>query len=434
MKVKYQQLYSNECGLCAIKNLLKVYKIKFSYIDLKYNENGCSIKAMVQYLKKYFYIVKAIDFQIESLQKIDKFSPFIALIHKESISHYVVIYKRNNKYLYVLDSLCKKSYKITYKQFNQVNGNIFIICEEAKKIKLSILQNKKWFFLPILSFLESIFLMSTTVLLQQIIDNGFKDAVLYLIVQALMLFITTYKLKSFLTSYQLLDQSIVLKTFKGIYHLNMKYVNQHNIDEIYYRLYDAYTYKNMILSFLFNVINDLILSLCAIILMFVYSVVLAFIVLLICSIIVLISIKIFKRTKIIVENKRDKEYQFINQYRDSFTKKEEIYHLNDKSYYNHNFELLKEYQKASYTEEKIHLTKDVILVYFQTFIVSLIVILYFSKFYQIITIGSLVALINLLTLVLQPILNLCSQLANFSNCSLIRKRLKDIEQNINEKT
>ena len=77
-----------------------------------------------------------------------------------------------------------------------------------------------------------------------------------------------------------------------------------------------------------------------------------------------------------------------------------------------------------------NMKKNLILTYFQSITITLLVVLYFSKFYDLLSIGSLIALINLATLLLQPILSICSQIINFSNFKLIKERLKDIQKNL----
>ena len=207
-------------------------------------------------------------------------------------------------------------------------------------------------------------------------------------------------------------------------------INKYDINEIYYRINDAYSYKGMYLSLIFNIISDVVLAICTIILMFIYSLTLSIVILLACLIVIFLSIYIFNKTKDVIERKRIAEYSFINYYRDSFKNIDQIYENCDKNYENEAIKLLKEYQILDYKYEKISMIKNLLLTYFQSFVICIIVIIYFSKLYEYISIGSLIALINLVTLVLQPILNICSQITIFSNYSLIRKRLKDIESNV----
>ena len=82
-------------------------------------------------------------------------------------------------------------------------------------------------------------------------------------------------------------------------------------------------------------------------------------------------------------------------------------------------ELLQNFQKADYNYEKLQMKKDLILLYFQSFLICFIIVFYFAILHEYISVGSLIAIINLVTLVLQPILNICSKLPLFSNIKLI---------------
>lgn len=429
MKVKYQQLYSNDCGICAIKNLLNLYKIKRA-ITAIVSEKGISMNQIIEELKNDFFDVKAVSFEIETIKKVKKFTPFIALLKNDKSSHYVVIYKKTNRHLYVLDSLTNKSYKITYGDFKKIDSKKYIVAENVKKATYKVVSFQNICLIPLMSIIETILILSTTILLQQIIDNGYKDAILYVIVQVVLLLITTYKTRLFLKTFKTIDNEVIINTTKGIYNLKKDYINNYDLDEIYYRTLDAYSYKSMILNFIFDVINDVILTLFTIVLMFKYSIVLTLLILLLSSIAILFSINIFKKSKVLVEKRRVSEYNFINTYRDSLKNKENIYEYKDKSYENQTISKLILFQKDDYECQKINMKKNVILTYFQSFIMTLLIVLYFTKFYDLLSIGSLIALINLASLLLQPILSLCSQAINFSNYSLIYKRLKDIEKNI----
>ncbi|MCI5745315.1 MAG: cysteine peptidase family C39 domain-containing protein [Erysipelotrichaceae bacterium] len=430
MKVKYQQIYSNECGLCAIKNLLRLYGKKDEKCALSYHTNGTSIYSMKETLQKYFYKVEAVYFDINQIKKVKKFLPFIALIKHTNSTHYILVYRRGKKHLYIIDSLKRKSYRITYEKFNEISLKKYIVVEDFKEAKMNIKKNKAVFIMPLISLIESVLLLSTTVLIQQIIDNGLKDGLLYIIVQIFIFLILLFKVKTFLKMFKNLDEDLVSKSLDNIYHLKKEYIDRHIIDEVYYRVYDAYTYKEMILSFIFNVISNIMLAITTISLMIVYSLSLTLIVLPICLIVIVISFFVFKKTQMIVEQRRISEYSFFNHYVNSFKNIEEIYVKNDEAYHQISKKHLLEFQKNDYKYEKIKMSKNIILSYFQSLVVSLMVILYFSSFYEMLSLGSLIALINLSTLVLNPILDLCSEIINFSNYRLIKNRIKDINENV----
>ena len=429
MKVKNKQLYSNECGKCSILNLLYFYGVKRHKLDINFSKEGTSIKEMNITLKKYFFDVDIVNFDIEQLKKVKKFKPFIVLLKKGDISHYVVIYKKNKKYLYIMDSMYKNTYKITYESFKEYECICNIIVSNLKKVDIKYDIIKKTFLMFFVSLIESILMLSTTILLQQIIDNGFNDAFLYVFVQGILLIITSIKIISFLKLFKRLDEDLVQHAMICIYRLNYKYVKTYNIDEIYYRVNDAYSLKNMILSFLFDVINDVVLAITSIVLMFIYSVSLSIIILFICLILFVLGSKIFIDSKDYIEKRRIHEYRFTNYYRDSFKDINKTYDGNYQEL-NQSVELLEKFQKWDYNYEKLQMKKDLILLYFQSFLICFIIVFYFALLKEFMSIGYLIAMINLITLVLQPLLNICSKLPLFSNVKLIIYRLKDINENI----
>lgn len=422
MKVKYQQLYSNECGKFAIKNLLNLYGVKYNDENIIVLKNGLSMYHIKEELTNYFNDVKAVTFNVNELKKVKEFKPFIMLLKKNDIGHYVVVYKISKKFLYILDSLTKYSYKIKYDSLNKIDC---IICENIKRSTLKLINHFKIIFLSFLFVVESLLLLSTTVLIQQIIDNGLKDAFLYFSIQILLNILTAYKTNEFIKSYKNIDSNLINNTLVNIYNLKDDYLKQYKIDEVYYRLYDAYTYKSMYLSFVFNFTSDIFLSILSFSLLFVYSYIMGFIMLFFTSFIIIISIILTKKIKGIVEERRLKELEFKNFYRDSFTNLETL--LNSK---NIALKKLKEYQKVDFLYQKIIIKKDLILLYFQSVITVIFVLLYFSKLYAYLSLGSLIATINLISLILQPVLSICSQFSNFSNVKLIKQRLLDIEKNV----
>ena len=429
MNVKNKQLYSNECGKCSILNLLYFYNVKEEKLDINFSKEGTSISQMKEVLSKYFFDVDVVNFDIDQLKKVKNFKPFIALLKKGDISHYIVIYKKTNKYLYIMDSMYKKTYKVTYENFKEYESICYIVVDNCKKKDLRFYLLKKVMIMIFISLIESILMLSTTILLQQIIDNGLNDALLYIFVTGLLLIITSLKFIGFLNMFKKLDEDVVLHSMTCIYNLNYKYVRTYNIDEIYYRINDAYYLKNMIMSFLFDIINEIVLAITTIVLMFIYSISLSIIILFICFMLFILGIKVFNDSKDYVEKRRIHEYRFMNYYRDSFKDVNKTYDGNRQEE-KISAELLQNFQKADYNYEKLQMKKDLILLYFQSFLICFIIVFYFAILHEYISVGSLIAIINLVTLVLQPILNICSKLPLFSNIKLIINRLKDINDNI----
>ena len=232
----------------------------------------------------------------------------------------------------------------------------------------------------------------------------------------------------FIKQFQSLDKELVSNTMYKIYNWKLKYVNNHNLDEIYYRLNDSYLLKSMKLNFYYNFINDIVLLLLSFILIFFYSLQIGFLMILICILIFIYSYYVFKKSEGLIENKRKKEYEFFNNYRDSFNYKEKIYKSKDNSFYESSHKKLSILQSADLKYEKYQLNKTYTLLTFQTIINCILVIIYFTTLYNYLSIGSLIALINIINIILQPFLNICSNLTMYSNYKLIITRLEDINK------
>lgn len=423
MRVKHRQLYNNDCGINAIYNLLELYGIKNIRIKIDYSIDGTSIENVEKVLKKFFYKVKTVTFDMNELKNVKSFMPFICLLKKNNVGHYVVIYKKDKKYLYICDSLAKKSYKMKYEELNKLEC-INIIVEKPIVYKKRLLNDMPSILVPIIEIFESLLVMSTAILVQQIIDNGSKDAILYILVQLLLLSIGTFRAVMFLKLFKRLDKDLIIVTHNAIFNKNIDYYKNHERKEVFYRINDAYNYKEMILSFIFDMIGDISMAIFAFIFIFLYSYKLGFVILGICSILFILSYFIFKKSKEIVERKRIKEYDFIDYYKGCIDNYDNIYQ--DKKYENNSRHYLKVLQRSDYDANKLHIVKGMILVYFQSIITIVVVVLYFTNLFSILSIGSLIAMLNLVSLVLNPILNICSSLTNFSNRKEIKNRLDEI--------
>jgi len=427
MKVKHKQLYSNECGKYATLNLLDRYKIKVKDIDINLEKEGITISSIKSVLEKYFYNVKSISFDSSLLKDIKHFKPYIAIITNNDVYHYVVVYKKTKKYLYILDSLCDYSYKITYENFALIDSKKAIVVEDIKEVKYSLFNYPYLCINFIFSFIESTLALSTTILIQQIIDNGYKDALFYLAVQLILLLVTSIKVRLFLRTFKKLDNKLILPSLTSIFKLKDSYINSHEEKELFYRVNDAYSLKGMILNFYFNITGDIMLFLFTIILMFYYSIIVGIITLFLSIIAIVISLFIASKEKLKIEDRRVAEYDFIENFKVGLKK---YYENKDEDTYKRSFDKLKSLTIKDYNLERLTNFKNVFLVYFQSIILLLVIFLYFSNLYTYISIGSLVALINLISLVLNPILNICSQTSTFSNYKLIKKRLTELNKNV----
>ena len=245
----------------------------------------------------------------------------------------------------------------------------------------------------------------------------------------MLLIITRYKIKVFFNLYSKMDEDIVCHTLSKIYNLKYKFISKHNIDEVYFRLQDSMVYKQMILTYIFSFISDILFMFFSMLLIYFYSVIIGIILSVISILIFIYSYILYKKNQKIVEEKRIEEYEFFNMYRDSFSNVIDIYKNKNKDYENKSLNKLISLQKISKNYDRFNMIKNYNLSMFQSALICIIVLLYFTSLYSYLSIGSLIALINLITLSLQPLLSICSSITEFSNLKLIKDRLNDINNN-----
>ena len=251
-----------------------------------------------------------------------------------------------------------------------------------------------------------------------------------MIIEMLLILITYFKIKIYLKTYKKYDLSIVCNTLDNIFHLKYDFVNKHYINDIFYNLYDAYNLKNMYLSMFFTILNDIVLYILASIIIFKYSYILGIIIVMISLIVFIINRLVTNKAFVLLEIKRKDELEFISFYKDSFNYKERIYLKHDNYLYKESLKRLKKYQLSSYNQEKFENLKNLLLLIFQGFINCLVIIVYFMFLKDKMSIGKLVATLNLTMLILQPILNIASQLTNYANFKLQKRRVLQLKDKI----
>ena len=211
MKIN-QQTEFNECGLLILQSLYKFFyhkKISLSFLhslsDLK--DNGISLKEMVNLgamigIKIVFYKMDKQEFNNYMI-----INPMISLIKTDSQQHFVIVYKKNNKYIYYSDPETGKNYKVKRdSQFSKKMIYIFGIVAKnnsiilKNKIKNTVVEfTKEYFSDLIIVFLINIILISLTifasifskVLIDYIIPN--KLIINLLIISAFFVMIHLFK-------------------------------------------------------------------------------------------------------------------------------------------------------------------------------------------------------------------------------------------------
>ena len=186
---------------------------------------------------------------------------------------------------------------------------------------------------------------------------------------------------------------------------------------------DAYQMKQIILSFLFDFIGNVILLLSTFLFLIFYHP--AFILFFLFMIpIFIFSYHHLKKHQHFIEKKRKDEYLFFDKLREDIST-----HSLDESHYLtcHNF--LFNYQKIDFLMEKNKLLKNQLFYFFQNAITCLLLLVYFFKLIPFFSIGKLIACMNLLSLIMAPLFQVLLQIHNYSNYFLLKQRLDDLKRN-----
>lgn len=421
------QTYSQECGICSVRNLLRCYHLDDSEVLnlINYQSEGNSLEEIKITLKHYFKKVIVCKFYLKEILELKKIQPFILIIHKDKQYHYVVVYKKVKNKFYIYDPAYKNKRVITYEKLMILSTNMGIFVEypnkqeKIKKEKLKV--HLKWFYylIPIISIVESVFLILSSILLQQLIDNSDFNVYFYFLLQIALMLILLEKTKLFLKVFKHLDNHLIMHSYKAIYKLNPEYLKAHDKEEIIYRLQDAYQVKIIKLSFLFEWISNFVMVLVAIMALLLFSI--KFIFLIIAMIPILIfSYFNFKKHGKLLENRRINEYQFF----DEFRKDLRYGKLQDEE---KNKEKLLLFQQSDYLVEKNTLLKNNMLYCVQSILLTIVVAIYVFKWIDNFSIGKLLASINIISLIIQPLFQLLSEMNQFSNYRLLKARLEDLQ-------
>lgn len=428
MKIKnVTQTYSQECGICSIKNLLRCYKLKDDEVPLhiNYQSEGNSLDEMRQTLLYYFKKVIVAKVDLQEISHLKKIQPFILMIHKNKHYHYVVVYQKKKNKFYLYDSAYPSKQILSFKELQILSTNIAILVEypkeqiKSKRQKLKIKLKGYHYFIPVISIIESIFLILSSILLQQLIDHKGFNIYFYFLLQVALILIVLQKSKLFLNIFKHLDEQLVQNTFQNIYYLNPEYLKGHDREEIIYRLQDAYQMKIIILSFLFEWIGNFVIVFTAFIALLLFFYQFIYIILGLIPILIF-SYFNFKKHGQLLENRRNDEYQFFDELR-----KDLQYGCLKKL--DQNKDKLIKFQSSDYGVEKNILRKNNLLYFLQSMILTCIVAIYAFHWIENFTVGKLMACINIISLLIQPLFQLLSQANQFSNYRLLKQRLKDLQ-------
>lgn len=305
----------NDCGIACISMLLENdFKMNLDYYEIRnkveVEEQGVRLDKLVDYLNK-FDSYKAYKCDLNNIPN----HPFITIIKIKKYQHYIVVWKKDNKYIYYSNPSEEKPNKMSLHKFKKIYGGVIVYFKERelekievnKKIKIKY-TGKYVFPLIILNILEIILFTISFMYLFNIDEfNIFKIGMFFSI---LTIQIIIYLLKNHFINLinNLLDERLIENN--EIYDLKSEL--KENIKKAFY-------IKNKKTILYNKIIPYLIISICAFIIFFYLHFLLALSMIIFSYLFYLISLRYYyKKNKInsqliLLENEFNNEENSVNE-------------------------------------------------------------------------------------------------------------------------
>ena len=319
-----------DCGACCIETILKYYD---GYVPLEKirddtctNINGTTAYHIIKALCNYGF--DAMGVKAENILDENIYLPAIAhVILKNGLQHFVVIYKINNKYTYLMDP-ARGKVKMLTSEFTEIWDHILILITPGSNIlrytkELSIIdifdklliKNKK-LFLKVL--ITNIILMILTILgnfyfqisLSSIQEGQDLKFIKFIVILFFIIFLFKVFINYFKTYYlnylnKNLDTELFTTFLEHIFKLPLKFIQNRSTGEIVSRIDELSDTKNLFSEIFTIFILNMILIAGAVVTLFLINNKLFFLLCIIIMIYLVVGIifskEIYQRVKANIE-------------------------------------------------------------------------------------------------------------------------------------
>lgn len=286
--VKQQDL--KDCGPCCIETILKYYG---GYVPLEKiredtctNINGTTAYHIVKTLCSYGF--EALGVKVNNIYDDNIYLPAIAhLVLKNGLEHFVVIYKINPKYIYLMDP-AKGKIKILINEFIEIWDNILILSSPSSSILKynktpsiinlfnQLLVKNKFLFskiliiniiLMILTIISSFYFQSSVSSIEKGQDTRFiKFIIIFFFIIILFKVFINY-IKNYYLNYlnKNLDTELFSMFLEHIFKLPLKFLQNRTTGEIVSRIDELNETKNIFSEIFTTFILNMILIIGAVI-------------------------------------------------------------------------------------------------------------------------------------------------------------------------
>ena len=281
--VKQQDI--RDCGICCLESIIKYYKgyipLERLRLDTKTGTNGTTALNLIKTAQKYGF--NALGRKDLTLDSEELLLPAIAhTITPKGLNHFVVIYKKDSKYVSIMDP-AKGYIKLSREEFQNNWTNIILIFKPFKQIPLyKIKNNLKELFIKIIiqeqSLIRQIIISSIILtILSIIISYYFKIVItsietnyinttyfiigIFLILHIFKLYFTHFRNTLAIYLNKNIDISIIPDFISHIFNLPLNVINSRTSGEILTRIRELSNIKELFSEIFITIILDLILCL-----------------------------------------------------------------------------------------------------------------------------------------------------------------------------
>ena len=286
-----------DCGAACLASIAAHFGLKFPIARIRQyaftDTKGTNVLGMVEAANKLGLEAKGVKGPFGCLQKI----PLPAVAHvivKESIRHFVVIYKVTKNFILVMDPDDGKLYKKSYEEFQKEWTGVLILVRpnetfEKGNLKKSTLGSFIDLILPHKSVMTqalfgaviySILGLSTAVYIGKITDYVLVDqnmnllhlmGIIMILIIILRAFIGAMKSILALKTGQRIDASLILGYYKHLLSLPQRFFDTMRVGEIISRVNDAVKIRIFINNVALDLVVNLLILIFTFLLMLVYS-------------------------------------------------------------------------------------------------------------------------------------------------------------------
>lgn len=305
--IKIKQHDITDCGAACLASVAAHYGLKLPIAKIRQyastDKKGTNVLGMIEAAQKLGFQAKGVKGKFESLTKI----PLPAIVHiivKETLHHFVVLYKIDQKWLHVMDPGTGQVTKIKYEDFRKEWTGVLILLLPDQDFqkgdeKVSVFR-RLWFLLKphkVIGFqalfgalIYTVIGLSTSVYVQKIVDYVLPEgnqnllnllSVVMILLLLLQILINIFKTIFILKTGQKIDAQLILGYYKHLLKLPQQFFDTMRVGEIISRIGDAVKIRAFINEVLIALIVNIFIVLFSFVLMFTYYWKLALIILVI---------------------------------------------------------------------------------------------------------------------------------------------------------